>query len=112
SARISSSRSRMAARPSATAARSSRPKERTAPAMSADTRSGRYRSTVCLSSRLSQNDSPNPNPMPTNSQNSRLNIALLGLGATAAEAAGGATGAGRERDRLDDRVREREVREP
>ena len=66
SARRTASRSRMASRPSTTAARSSWPKA-PGPARSGDP-PGAYRSTVRLTSRFTQYDTPNPNDAPVTSQ--------------------------------------------
>ena len=107
----SASRSRIASRPSATAAR------RSAPRRSQSARRGRptparacSAATVSRTKRVTQNDTPKPKPTPTASQKSRLNT--VGLRApAAAERPGGAAGAGGEGERLDDRVREREVGE-
>src|SRR4051812_29329468 len=97
----------MPCRPSATASLMSDPSWRRAPLRSDDTRSGLYRSMVCRTKRISQNDMPKPKPTPTTSQNSRLNT----LGAPP-ESASGTGGAGAEGHQLDHRVGEGQVGEP
>src|SRR5579859_3558914 len=113
SARRAASRARIASRPSPTAARMSAPKPRSAPARSEPTRSGVYRSTVSLTTRVSQNDMPNPKDAPTISQRSRLNMGSgLPVPTPPAHATGHPGRTRTERERLDDRVGEGEVSQP
>src|SRR5690606_4023094 len=75
SARIRSSVSAMAARPSATASRRSVPSWRIAPPSVSVTPAGVYFAAASRTARISQRETPKPNAAPTTSQNSRRNTA-------------------------------------
>ena len=113
SARISFSRSRIASRPSVTAARRSPPNARMASARSDDTRSGAYRATVSRTKREHPEREPETEPDPDGEPEQSLeHPPPLFVQPPAAEASRRPAGARRERETLDDRIGERQVGEP